>query len=97
MIKINKEDKETLYSYSEIFKRIELTKSLKGATRKDSKIIAEIVNKYSDTKKVWNFNCNSCVFSLWTKAAQIYNNIKIQDEKRRAKEKKQSEKVESKA
>ena len=56
MVKISKQDKEILYNYSEVFNRIQLTKSLKGATRKDSKIILEIVNKYSDEKKQWNLS-----------------------------------------
>ena len=89
MVKISKEDKEILYNYSEVFERIQLTKSLKGATRKDSKIIVEIVNKYSDEKKQWNLSCNSCVYSLWLRAAKLYFILKEQDE-RRAKKKEQS-------
>lgn len=89
MVKISKEDKEILYNYSEVFERIQLTKSLKGATRKDSRIIAEIVNKYSDEKKQWNLSCNSCVYSLWVRASKLYFILKEQDEKR-AKKKKQS-------
>ena len=88
MVKISKEDKEILYNYSEVFERIQLTKSLKGATRKDSKIIVEIVNKYSDEKKQWNLSCNSCVYSLWLRASKLYFILKEQDEQR-AKKKKQ--------
>ena len=68
-VKINKQDKEILYSYSEVFNRIRSTRSLRGATRKDSKIILEIVNKYSEVKKYWNLSCNSCVYSLWLSAS----------------------------
>ena len=82
MVKISKQDKEILYNYSEVFERIQLTKSLKGATRKDSKIIVEIVNKYSDEKKQWNLSCNSCVYSLWVRASKLYFSLKEQDEKR---------------
>ena len=82
MVKISKEDKEILYNYSEVFERIQLTKSLKGATRKDSKIIVEIVNKYSDEKKQWNLSCNSCVYSLWVRASKLYFILKENDEKR---------------
>ena len=89
MVKISKEDKEILYNYSEVFERIQLTKSLKGATRKDSKIIVEIVNKYSDEKKQWNLSCNSCVYSLWLRASKLYFILKEQDEER-ARKKKQS-------
>ena len=89
MVKISKEDKEILYNYSEVFERISATKSLKGATRKDSRIISEIVNKYSDEKKQWNLSCNSCVYSLWLRASKLYFILKEQDE-RRAKKKKQS-------
>ena len=89
MVKISKEDKEILYNYSEVFERIQLTKSLKGAMRKDSKIIVEIVNKYSDEKKQWNLSCNSCVYSLWVRASKLYFILKEQDEKR-ARKKKQS-------
>lgn len=89
MVKISKEDKEILYNYSEVFERIQLTKSLKGATRKDSKIIVEIVNKYSDEKKQWNLSCNSCVYSLWVRASKLYFILKEQDEQR-TKKKKQS-------
>ena len=96
MVKISKQDKEILYNYSEVFNRIQLTRSLKGATRKDSKIIAEIVNKYSDEKKQWNLSCNSCVYSLWVKASKLYFILKEQDEKRTNK-KKQPQEVESKA
>ena len=56
MVKITKQDKEILYNYSEVFERISVTKTLRGATRKDSKIIVEIVNKYSDEKKQWNLS-----------------------------------------
>ena len=87
MVKISKQDKEILYNYSEVFKRIQLTKSLKGATRKDSRIISEIVNKYSDEKKQWNLSCNSCVYSLWLRASKLYFILKENDEKRATKEK----------
>ena len=87
MAKIIKKDKEILYNYSEVFERIQLTKSLRGATRKDTKIIAEIVNKYSDEKKQWNLSCNSCVYSLWLRASKLYFSLKENDEKRAAKEK----------
>lgn len=89
MVKISKEDKEILYNYSEVFERIQMTRSLKGAMRKDSRIIAEIVNKYSDEKKQWNLSCNSCVYSLWVRASKLYFILKEQDETR-AKKKKQS-------
>lgn len=97
MVKISKEDKEILYNYSEVFERIQLTKSLKGATRKDSRIIVEIVNKYSDEKKQWNLACNSCVYSLWVRASKLYFILKENDEKRANKKKKQPQEVESKA
>lgn len=87
MVKISKEDKEILYNYSEVFERISATKSLKGATRKDSKIIVEIVNKYSDEKKQWNLSCNSCVYSLWLRASKLYFILKEQDEERARKKK----------
>lgn len=96
MVKISKQDKEILYNYSEVFKRIQLTKSLKGATRKDSRIISEIVNKYSDEKRQWNLSCNSCVYSLWLRASKLYFILKEQDEKRTNK-KKHPQEVESKA
>ena len=89
MVKISKQDKEILYNYSEVFERIQLTRSLKGATRKDSRIISEIVNKYSDEKKQWNLSCNSCVYSLWVRASKLYFILKENDE-RRAKKKEQS-------
>ena len=96
MTTISKQDKEILYNYSEVFNRIQTTKSLRGATRKDSKIISEIVNKYSDEKRQWNLSCNSCVYSLWLKASKLYFSLKEHDEKR-AKKKKQPQEVESKA
>ena len=92
MVKISKQDKEILYNYSEVFERIQLTKSLKGAMRKDSRIIAEIVNKYSDEKKQWNLSCNSCVYSLWVRASKLYFILKEQDEKR-AKKKQNNKQV----
>lgn len=82
MVKISKQDKEILYNYSEVLERISATKSLKGATRKDSRIISEIVNKYSDEKKQWNLACNSCVYSLWLRASKLYFILKEQDEER---------------
>ena len=100
MSTISKQDKEILYNYSEVFNRIQTTKSLRGATRKDSKIISEIVNKYSDEKKQWNLSCNSCVYSLWLRASELYFNLKESkenkenDEKRTAK-KRLTQKVES--
>lgn len=87
MVKISKQDKEILYNYSEVFERISATKSLKGATRKDSRIISEIVNKYSDEKKQWNLSCNSCVYSLWLRASKLYFILKEQDEERARKKK----------
>ena len=87
MVKISKQDKEILYSYSEVFNRIRSTRSLRGATRKDSRIILEIVNKYSEVKKYWNLSCNSCVYSLWLRASELYFNLKEQDEKRDTKKK----------
>ena len=87
MIKISKQDKEILYSYSEVFNRIRSTRSLRGATRKDSKIILEIVNKYSEVKKYWNLSCNSCVYSLWLRASKLYFSLKENDEKRTNKKK----------
>ena len=89
MVKITKQDKEILYNYSEVFERIKITNTLRGATRKDSKIILEIVNKYSDEKKQWNLSCNSCVYSLWVRASKLYFILKENDE-RRAKKKEQS-------
>ena len=100
MVKISKHDKEILYSYSEVFNKIRSTRSLRGATRKDSKIILEIVNKYSDEKKYWNLSCNSCVYSLWLRASELYFNLeankesKENDEKRTAK-KRLTQKMES--
>lgn len=96
MANISKQDKEILYNYSEVFNKIQSTKTLKGATRKDSKIISEIVNKYSDEKRQWNLSCNSCVYSLWLKATKLYFSLKENDEKR-AKKKRQSQKVEGEA
>lgn len=96
MVKISKQDKEILYNYSEVFNRIQSTKTLRGATRKDSKIISEIVNKYSDEKRQWNLSCNSCVYSLWLRASKLYFSLKENDEKR-TKKKKQPQEVESKA
>ena len=99
MVKISKQDKETLYSYSEVFNKIKTTKSLRGATRKDSRIISEIVNKYSEVKKYWNLSCNSCVYSLWLRASELYFNLeankesKENDEKRTAKKKQNNQQV----
>ena len=90
MVKINKQDKETLYSYSEVFNRIRSTKSLRGATRKDSRIISEIVNKYSEVKKYWNLSCNSCVYSLWLRASELYFNLKENEANKESKENKEN-------
>ena len=95
MSTISKQDKEILYNYSEVFNRIQTTKSLRGATRKDSKIISEIVNKYSDEKRQWNLSCNSCVYSLWVKASKLYFSLK--EHEKRTTKKKQSQKVEGEA
>ena len=95
MATISKQDKEILYNYSEVFNRIQTTKSLRGATRKDSKIISEIVNKYSDEKKQWNLSCNSCVYSLWLKASNLYFSLK--EHEKRTTKKKQPQKVEGEA
>ena len=95
MSTISKQDKEILYNYSEVFNRIQTTKSLRGATRKDSKIISEIVNKYSDEKRQWNLSCNSCVYSLWLKASNLYFSLK--EHEKRTTKKKQPQKVEGEA
>lgn len=94
MVKITKQDKEILYNYSEVFERISVTNTLRGATRKDSKIIVEIVNKYSDEKKQWNLSCNSCVYSLWLKASKLYFSLKEQDEKRAKKKQNNKQAIE---
>ena len=94
MAKIIKKDKEILYHYTEVFARIHLTKSLRGATRKDTRIIAEIVNKYSDEKKQWNLSCNSCVYSLWLRASKLYFSLKENDEKRAANEQNNKQAIE---
>lgn len=91
MVKISKQDKETLYSYSEVFNRIRSTRSLRGATRKDSKIILEIVNKYSEVKKYWNLSCNSCVYSLWLRASELYFNLEESKESEANKKNKENE------
>ena len=96
MIKISKQDKETLYSYSEVFNRIRSTRSLRGATRKDSKIILEIVNKYSEVKKYWNLSCNSCVYSLWLRASELYFNLEANKGNEANKESKKSKENEEK-
>ena len=90
MVKINKKDKETLYSYSEVFNKIKTTKSLRGATRKDSRIISEIVNKYSEVKKYWNLSCNSCVYSLWLRASELYFNLEANKESKENDENKEN-------
>lgn len=94
MVKISKQDKEILYNYSEVFNRIKTTKSIRGATRKDSKIILEIVNKYSDEKKQWNLSCNSCVYSLWLRASELYFSLKENDEKRTKKKQNNKQAIE---
>lgn len=91
MVKISKQDKEILYSYSEVFNRIRSTRSLRGATRKDSKIILEIVNKYSEVKKYWNLSCNSCVYSLWLRASELYFNLEANKESEANKKSKENE------
>ena len=100
MVKISKQDKEILYSYSEVFNRIRSTRSLRGATRKDSRIILEIVNKYSEVKKYWNLSCNSCVYSLWLRASELYFNLEAnkknkENEEKRTTKKRLTQKVES--
>lgn len=90
MIKISKQDKEILYSYSEVFNKIQSTKSLRGATRKDSRIISEIVNKYSEVKKQWNLACNSCVYSLWLRASELYFNLEANKENKENDENKEN-------
>ena len=91
MVKISKQDKEILYSYSEVFNKIKTTKSLRGATRKDSRIISEIVNKYSEVKKYWNLSCNSCVYSLWLRASELYFNLEANKENEANKVNKENE------
>ena len=93
MSTISKQDKEILYNYSEVFNKIQTTKSLRGATRKDSKIISEIVNKYSDEKRQWNLSCNSCVYSLWLKASKLY--FSLNEHEKRTTKKKRPQEVES--
>lgn len=93
MVKITKQDKEILYNYSEVFERIQLTRSLRGATRKDTKIIAEIVNKYSDEKKQWNLSCNSCVYSLWLRASKLFFGLKENEKNKENDEKRNRKKI----
>ena len=89
-VKLSDENYQRLLKYQDIFDNVKKNKTLRGAVRKNTMDISEIIGHKT------NYNCSACVFRLYQKAAEILDyNIEIRNKKNGKREKKQNKKVES--
>ena len=89
-VKLNDENYQRLLKYKDIFDNVKKNKTLRGAVRKNTMDISEIIGHKT------NYNCSACVFRLYQQAAEILDyNIEIRNKKNGKREKKQNKKVES--
>lgn len=92
-IKLSDENFNRLLQYKDIFDNVKKNKTLRGAVRKNTMEISEIIGHKT------NYNCSACVFRLYQQAAEILDyNIELrknEQTKRRTNKKKQTQKVES--
>lgn len=88
--KLSDENYQRLLKYQDIFDNVKKNKTLRGAVRKNTMDISEIIGHKT------NYNCSACVFRLYQQAAEILDyNIEIRNKKNGKREKKQNKKVES--
>ena len=89
-VKLRDENYQRLLKYQDIFDNVKKNKTLRGAVRKNTMDISEIIGHKT------NYNCSACVFRLYQQAAEILDyNIEIRNKKNGKREKKQNKKVES--
>ena len=89
-VKLSDENYQRLLKYQDIFDNVKKNKTLRGAVRKNTMDISEIIGYKT------NYNCSACVFRLYQQAAEILDyNIEIRNKKNGKREKKQNKKVES--
>ena len=89
-VKLSYENYQRLLKYQDIFDNVKKNKTLRGAVRKNTMEISEIIGHKT------NYNCSACVFRLYQQAAEILDyNIEIRNKKNGKREKKQNKKVES--
>ena len=89
-VKLSDENYQRLLKYQDIFDNVKKNKTLRGAVRKNTMEISEIIGHKT------NYNCSACVFRLYQHAAEILDyNIEIRNKKNGKREKKQNKKVES--
>ena len=89
-VKLSDENYQRLLKYQDIFDNVNKNKTLRGAVRKNTMDISEIIGHKT------NYNCSACVFRLYQQAAEILDyNIEIRNKKNGKREKKQNKKVES--
>lgn len=91
-VKLSDENYKRLLKYQDIFDNVKKNKTLRGAVRKNTMDISEIIGHKT------NYNCSACVFRLYQQAAEILDyNIEIRNKKngKRKTETKQNKKVES--
>ena len=89
-VKLSDENYQRLLKYQDIFDNVKKNKTLRGAVRKNTMDISEIIGNKT------NYNCSACVFRLYQQAAEILDyNIEIRNKKNGKREKKQNKKVES--
>lgn len=76
-IKLSDENYKRLLQYQNIFDNVKKNKTLRGAVRKNTMDISEIIGHKT------NYNCSACVFRLYQQAAEILDyNIEIRNKKK---------------
>lgn len=76
-IRLSDENYERLLQYQNIFDNVKKTNTLKGAIRKNTLDIADIINRKA------NYSCSACVFRLYKQAGEILEyNIELRKKKK---------------
>lgn len=90
-VKLTNENYKRLLKFQTILDNVKKTNTLKGAVRKNTMEISEIIGRKP------NYSCGACVFRLYKQAADIltYNTEIRKKNGKRNTEKKQDKEVES--
>ena len=76
-VKLSDENYQRLLKYQDIFDNVKKNKTLRGAVRKNTMDISEIIGHKT------NYNCSACVFRLYQQAAEILDyNIELRKKKK---------------
>lgn len=76
-VKLSDENYQRLLKYKDIFDNVKKNKTLRGAVRKNTMDISEIIGQKT------NYNCSACVFRLYVQAGEILDyNIEIRHKKK---------------